>query len=343
MSPLARTILITGCNRGIGLEIVRQLLAKPNAPEQIFATCRAPDSPQCQTLNELAAKNSNLKVIQLEATDPTSVNKAAKDLEAHLKGAGLNVLINNAGIMPPSTLETVDAEDLLHVYTTNVVGPLLVTKIHEALLPAPEGPGHDRLPGYYVLTRRFQRKGSLEPHWKEPAQVILIHEALLRAPEGPGHDRLPGYYVPKRRFHRKGSLEPRWKESAQVFLHLLKKAAKDNAHIGMSCQKAALINMSTRGSSITLCHELQDILPIVSYRCSKAALNMLTKCQSLGYKPDGILCTAIHPGWVQTDLGGPGAPLTPQESVKGILNVLYHLTEKDNGCLLDWEGKSIPW
>ncbi|XP_078525640.1 C-signal-like [Lissotriton helveticus] len=256
MSPLARTILITGCNRGLGLEMVRQLLAKPNAPEQIFATCRTPESPQCQTLNELAAKHSNLKVIQLEATDPTSVNKAAKEVEAHLKGAGLNVLINNAGIMPPSTLETVDAEDLMHLYTTNVVGPLLVTK---------------------------------------------------------------------------------------AFLHLLKKAAKNNAQAGMSCSKAALINMSTIGSSITLCHELYDVLPVVSYRCSKAALNMLTKCQSLGYKPDGILVTAIHPGWVQTDLGGPGATLSTQDSVKGILNVLYHLTEKDNGCLLDWEGKSIPW
>ncbi|XP_078525615.1 C-signal-like [Lissotriton helveticus] len=255
-SPLARTILITGCNRGIGLEIVRQLLAKPKAPEQIFATCRAPESPKCQTLNELAVKNANLKVIQLEATDPTSVIKAAKEVEAHLKGVGLNVLINNAGIMPLSTLETVDGEDLLHVYMTNVVGPLLITK---------------------------------------------------------------------------------------AFLHLLKKAAKDNPQAGMSCSKAALINMSTIGSSIALCHEYYGVLPVVSYRCSKAALNMLTKCQSLGYKSDGILCTAIHPGWVQTDLGGPEAILTPKDSVKGILNVLYSLTEKNNGCLLDWEGKSIPW
>ncbi|XP_078525318.1 C-signal-like [Lissotriton helveticus] len=255
-SPLARTVLITGCNRGLGLEIVRQLLEKPNAPEQIFATCRTPESPKCQALNELAAKHSNLKVIQLEATDPESVSKAAKEVEAHLNGAGLNVLINNAGILTPCSIENVDAEDMLHVYSTNVVGPLLVVK---------------------------------------------------------------------------------------AFLHLLKKAAKDNHEAGMSCSKAAVINMSAGLASITVCQETYDFIPVVSYRCSKTALNMLTKCQALGYTSDGVLCTAIHPGWVQTDLGGPNASLTTLDSVQGILNVLCSLTEKDNGCLLDWEGKSIPW
>ncbi|XP_078524981.1 uncharacterized protein LOC144798085 [Lissotriton helveticus] len=171
-----------------------------------------------KALNELAAKHSNLKVIQLEATDPESVSKAAKEVEAHLNGAGLNVLINNAGILTPCSIENVDAEDMLHVYSTNVVGPLLVVK---------------------------------------------------------------------------------------AFLHLLKKAAKDNNEAGMSCSKAAVINMSAGLASITVCQETYDFIPVVSYRCSKTALNMLTKCQALGYTSDGVLCTAIHPGWVQTDLGGP--------------------------------------
>ncbi|XP_030059507.1 uncharacterized protein LOC115470455 [Microcaecilia unicolor] len=254
--PVPRTVLITGCNRGIGLELVKQLLAKPNPPDLLFATCRSPGTPQCQELTNLAAKHPNLSVISLEATDPGSVAEAKKEVEKQLKGRGLNVLINNAGIMPESTLESVDEKDLLNVYTVNVVGPVLVTK---------------------------------------------------------------------------------------AFLPLLKKAAQVNPQAPMNWTRAVLINMSTIGSSIAKVSENFSWMQVVSYRCSKAALNMLTCCQSLGYKKDSILCTAIHPGWVQTDLGGSEAPLSVEESVKGILKVLCNLTEKQNGILLDWEGNTIPW
>ncbi|XP_068115565.1 uncharacterized protein [Hyperolius riggenbachi] len=126
MAP--QRILITGCNRGIGLELVRQLLEQTIPPKQIFATCRNPDSPQNQKLNDLAARAPSVLVIKLDTTDAKSIQEAAKTVENHLNGAGLNVLINNAGITVPSTLESADADDFLHVYTTNVVGPLLVAK-----------------------------------------------------------------------------------------------------------------------------------------------------------------------------------------------------------------------
>uniref|UniRef100_A0A8C3GN61 C-factor-like n=1 Tax=Cairina moschata TaxID=8855 RepID=A0A8C3GN61_CAIMO len=86
--------------------------------------------------------------------------------------------------------------------------------------------------------------------------------------------------------------------------------------------------------------------PSISYRCSKAALNMLTKCQSLSYREHGILCAALHPGWVQTDMGnaaGVKPPLTVDESVGGMLKVISSLSEKDTGTFLDWEGKVLPW
>ncbi|XP_027563140.1 uncharacterized protein LOC113980083 [Neopelma chrysocephalum] len=82
-------------------------------------------------------------------------------------------------------------------------------------------------------------------------------------------------------------------------------------------------------------------------RCSKAALNMLTKCQSLAYKEHGILCVTLHPGWVQTDMGGSSEsfkpPLTIDASVQGMLKVLSSLSEKETGTFLDWEGKMLPW
>ncbi|KAM9508082.1 C-signal-like [Guaruba guarouba] len=134
----------------------------------------------------------------------------------------------------------------------------------------------------------------------------------------------------------------------QAFLPLLKKAAQGSPGSALSCSKAAIINMSSSGGSIVEV-TLFDMAQAVSYRCSKAALNMLTKCQSLRYKEDGVLCVALHPGWVQTDMGnmesaGPHEPpLTVDESVRGMLQVLSSLSEKDTGTFLSWEGKVIPW
>uniref|UniRef100_A0A7N4NQV6 C-factor n=1 Tax=Sarcophilus harrisii TaxID=9305 RepID=A0A7N4NQV6_SARHA len=88
----------------------------------------------------------------------------------------------------------------------------------------------------------------------------------------------------------------------QTFLPLLKKAAQTGPQDALSCSRAAIINMSSTAGSIS---ELLgwELGPCLSYRCSKAALNMLTRCLGLALKKEGILCVAIHPGWVQTDMG----------------------------------------
>ncbi|XP_067390493.1 uncharacterized protein [Emydura macquarii macquarii] len=88
----------------------------------------------------------------------------------------------------------------------------------------------------------------------------------------------------------------------QAFLPLLQKAAQGSNLKGLSCTKAAIINISSESGSIKNVY-LWHLGQAISYRCSKAALNMLTKCQSLRYGGDGILCIAVHPGWVQTDMG----------------------------------------
>ncbi|XP_066860714.1 C-signal-like [Anser cygnoides] len=132
---------------------------------------------------------------------------------------------------------------------------------------------------------------------------------------------------------------------SQAFLPLLKKAAQGSPGSGLSCSKAAIINMSSYAGSIQDVY-LWEYGQALSYRCSKAALNMLTKCQSLGYQEHGILCAALHPGWVQTDMGntaGDTPPVTVDESVGGMLKVISSFSEKDTGTFLDWEGKVVPW
>ncbi|NXC47705.1 GSFK dehydrogenase, partial [Penelope pileata] len=131
----------------------------------------------------------------------------------------------------------------------------------------------------------------------------------------------------------------------QTFLPLLKKAAQGSPGSGLSCSKAAIVNVSSTAGSIKELY-LWEFAQIVSYRCSKAAQNMLTRCQALGYREHGILCVALHPGWVQTDMGnavGDTPPLTVDASVRGMLKVLSSLSEKDTGTFLDWEGNAVAW
>ncbi len=80
-----------------------------------------------------------------------------------------------------------------------------------------------------------------------------------------------------------------------------------------------------------------------SYTSSKAALNMFTRALTFDLKPKGITTVTIHPGWVQTDMGGEEASLTVQESGAGILQLIDDLTLDDSGRFLSWEGEELPW
>ncbi|XP_074738205.1 C-signal-like [Strix uralensis] len=128
----------------------------------------------------------------------------------------------------------------------------------------------------------------------------------------------------------------------QEFLPLLEKAAKDAGKEGLSCSRAAVINVSTKLGSIGLCLGVLEA-PMYPYRASKAAQNMVTRCMAVELQDKGILCTAIHPGWVKTDMGTQKAPLTVERSVRGILAVLASLSQDTSGAFLDWEGNSLPW
>ena len=99
-----------------------------------------------------------------------------------------------------------------------------------------------------------------------------------------------------------------------------------------------VLNMSSQLGSITL-----HMSNHYSYNSSKAALNMLTRIVASELRPAGIVVVAVHPGWVQTDMGGSSAPLRPEESAKGILDLSERLTEADSGEFFTWEGKKHPW
>lgn len=80
-----------------------------------------------------------------------------------------------------------------------------------------------------------------------------------------------------------------------------------------------------------------------AYRSSKAALNMATKSMSIDLRDRGITAIVMHPGWVKTDMGGPGAPTEAPESVSGMRKVIERLTPADSGKFYDHEGDELPW
>ena len=79
------------------------------------------------------------------------------------------------------------------------------------------------------------------------------------------------------------------------------------------------------------------------YRTSKAALNMAGKLLAADLKPEGVTVLLLHPGWVQTDMGGENAPLKPSESIAGLRKVIAGATLANTGTYLDYRGKSLPW
>jgi NAD(P)-dependent dehydrogenase (short-subunit alcohol dehydrogenase family) len=79
------------------------------------------------------------------------------------------------------------------------------------------------------------------------------------------------------------------------------------------------------------------------YRESKAALNMFMRTMAAELKDDGFICIAMSPGWVQTDMGGPNAQLTPEQSITGMRKVMDGLKPEDSGKFWNYTGEIVPW
>ena len=79
------------------------------------------------------------------------------------------------------------------------------------------------------------------------------------------------------------------------------------------------------------------------YRASKAALNAAVKCAAAELGAKGVVCLTLHPGWVRTDMGGPGASIDVTTSVSGMRRVIAGAKKKDNGRFLDYTGAEVPW
>jgi len=106
-----------------------------------------------------------------------------------------------------------------------------------------------------------------------------------------------------------------------------------------AAEMKTVVNITSRLGSIAL----NGNGVFYGYRESKAALNMFTRTLANELKPEGFTCLTIHPGWVQTDMGGENASLTPTESISGIRAVIARSGPEDTGTYWSYSGEEVPW
>jgi NAD(P)-dependent dehydrogenase (short-subunit alcohol dehydrogenase family) len=228
----AYQVLITGANRGIGLEFAKQYAI---AGWNVLACCREPQS--ASALQSIANVNKNVRIYALDVADLAHIDALA----LQLKDESIDVLINNAGVYPPSSFGDTNYDGWAEAFKVNTMAPL----------------------------------------------------------------KMAGAFV------------------QHITRGQLKKVATLSSKMGS-------IDDNTSGESYI-------------YRTSKTAVNMVMKSLSIDLKPYGISVVTLHPGWVQTDMGGSSALISTKTSVTGLREVIEKLNIDNSGRFVAFDGKEIAW
>ena len=263
---MARTALVTGANRGIGLEFVRQLLARG---DRVIAACRHPG--RATALNALGGEHpGRLHVLPLDVASEKSRAELVRELPLVLGEDGrLDLLINNAGVLHSGErfgqLRQEMLEDSLRI---NAIGPFLLAQ-------------------------------ALAPLLRDVAYGVEGGHSL---PDTRSVDRLPP---------------------------TLDAAPSRTVIANISSQLGSIANTTRFGTP--------------SYDISKAAQNMGSVLLARALADRGIVVLALHPGWVQTEMGGAQAQVAPADAVTGLLRVIDAATQAQSGSFIDWRGEPLPW
>ena len=107
----------------------------------------------------------------------------------------------------------------------------------------------------------------------------------------------------------------------------------------LAATRGKLAVLSSRMGSIAMMGDASWWL----YRASKAALNSVLKSASLELGRRAVTCMTLHPGWVRTEMGGPGADLSVEESAKSLRRVIGAANHSHNGRFLNYNGEQLEW
>ncbi|WP_237153619.1 SDR family oxidoreductase [Oryzibacter oryziterrae] len=133
--------------------------------------------------------------------------------------------------------------------------------------------------------------------------------------------------------------------SEAVTWEAFEKSFQINTIAPLFISRAALSNMTRGGKIATISSAMGAMTQMKSdttaYRASKAAVNKVMQGLATDLKPLGISVAMIHPGWVRTDMGGPEAEVSPEDSATGIRKVLDSLTLETSGQFFRYDGLSL--
>ena len=109
--------------------------------------------------------------------------------------------------------------------------------------------------------------------------------------------------------------------------------------LGKLCSDSVIVKMSSLMGSISDCRSGRSY----AYRASKTAFNMFSMAMKNELDALGISLLIMHPGWVETDMGGPNAPLSTKESVNGIMQRIHEQDLALSGRYVEFDGTPIEW
>jgi carbonyl reductase 1 len=266
MKKNTKTALVTGANRGLGLETVRQLAEKG---WRVILTARNERKGRAAAESISAGAGRDIRFLSLDVEDPASISSLATTLRD--QGAELDVLVNNAGI----TMDGFNWHVARRTIDTNFYGPVRLT---EALLPVIPGGGN-----IVMVSSGAGELSIFSPH--------------LRS-----------------RFSDPGLTRNGLLELVESFVE----AVRNGRHS-------------------------QEGWPTSAYGVSKAAVNAFVRITAPPLSASAVKINAVCPGWVRTDMGGPGAPRSVGEGAASILWAA--LLEGEGGPTGGFyrDGKPIPW
>ena len=147
-----------------------------------------------------------------------------------------------------------------------------------------------------------------------------------------------------------GISDGRWSQIADIEFDVVSEVLEVNAISPVRILQHALpLLKQANGATVvmitSLMGSIEDCMSGKSYayRASKTALNMFTVAMKNELMEQNISLLLIHPGWVETDMGGPRAPIQANESVKGILERVDEQTLALSGRFVEYTGRALPW